>query len=48
MKTPVELSATPGTIRTRPPRLGEHTNEIMLELGFDHDQIKGLKENRVI
>ena len=48
MKTPVELSATPGTIRKRPPKLGEHTNEIMLELGFDRDQIKGLKENRVI
>ena len=48
MKTPVELSATPGTIRTRPPKLGEHTNEIMLELGFNHDQIRDLKEKRVI
>ncbi len=48
MKTPVELSATPGTIRTRPPKLGEHTNEIMLELGFNHDQIRDLREKRVI
>ena len=48
MKTPVELSATPGAIRTRPPKLGEHTNEIMLELGFNHDQIRDLREKRVI
>ena len=48
MKPPVELSATPGTIRTRPPKLGEHTNEIMLELGFNHDQIRDLREKRVI
>lgn len=48
MKTPIELSATPGEIRERPPTLGEHTIEIMTELGFSDDQIAELKEKRVI
>ena len=48
MKTPVELSKTPGEIRKRPPTLGEHTDEIMKELGFSQDQISDLKEKRVV
>ncbi len=48
MKTPVELSETPGEIRSRAPTLGEHTNEIMLELGYNEAQIAELREKRVI
>ena len=48
MKTPVELSKTPGEIRKRPPTLGEHTDEIMRELGFSQDQISDLREKRVV
>ena len=48
MKTPVELSTTPGEIRRRPPTLGEHTDEIMKELGFNQDQISDFKEKRVV
>jgi crotonobetainyl-CoA:carnitine CoA-transferase CaiB-like acyl-CoA transferase len=48
MKTPVELSETPGEIRTRPPTLGEHTDEIMEELGYSTRQIAELKKNRII
>jgi crotonobetainyl-CoA:carnitine CoA-transferase CaiB-like acyl-CoA transferase len=32
---PVKLSATPGRIRRRPPALGEHTEEVLSEIGFD-------------
>ena len=32
---PFELSATPATIRTPPPLLGEGTDEILAELGYD-------------
>ena len=31
---PVKLSATPGAVRHRAPRLGEHTREVLLELGM--------------
>ena len=48
MRTPVELSETPGEIRTRPPTLGEHTDEIMKELGYSMEQIDELRENRII
>ena len=48
MKTPVELSETPGEIRSRAPRLGENTDEIMKELGYDQNQIIDLRKKRVI
>lgn len=48
MKTPVELSATPGTIRTRPPMLGEHTDQIMQQLGYSASDIETLRAERVI
>ncbi len=48
MKTPVELSETPGEIRSRPPTLGEHTNQIMRGLGYAETEIADLKEKRII
>ena len=48
MKTPVELSRTPGEIRTRAPTLGEHTDQIMRELGYSDAEIAELREKRVV
>ena len=48
MKTPVELSETPGEIRSRAPKLGENTDEIMKELGYDQNQIIDLRNKRII
>jgi len=48
MQTPVELSETPGEIRSRAPTLGEHTDQIMRELGYSAAEITQLKELRVI
>jgi crotonobetainyl-CoA:carnitine CoA-transferase CaiB-like acyl-CoA transferase len=48
MVTPVELSETPGEIRRRPPTLGEHTDQIMAELGYSETEIQQLRDKRVV
>jgi formyl-CoA transferase len=42
------LSATPGAIRSRAPKLGEHTDEVLSELGYGKDAIRGLRQGKVI
>ena len=46
--TAVRLSATPGGIRHRAPMLGEHTDEILRELGFSKDEIGELRAGKVV
>ncbi|MFN3232059.1 MAG: CaiB/BaiF CoA transferase family protein [Alphaproteobacteria bacterium] len=48
MGPPVHLSKTPGEIRHRAPALGEHTDEIMAELGYSADQVADLRALRVV
>jgi crotonobetainyl-CoA:carnitine CoA-transferase CaiB-like acyl-CoA transferase len=45
---PIKLSDTPGTMRTPPPRLGEHTNEVLRSLGYGAQQIADLRAQGVI
>lgn len=40
---PVKLSATPGGVRTAPPTLGQHTDSVLAELGYTHEQIADLR-----
>jgi formyl-CoA transferase/CoA:oxalate CoA-transferase len=40
--TPIKLSATPGSIRTAPPTLGQHTGDVLAELGYDREMIARL------
>lgn len=45
---PYKLSATPASIRTAPPLLGEHSEQILSELGYSADQVAALRDSGVI
>lgn len=45
---PVKFSDTKERIRTIPPKLGEHTNEVLRELGIEEANIRALKEEGII
>ncbi|MBT2617235.1 MULTISPECIES: CaiB/BaiF CoA-transferase family protein [unclassified Bacillus (in: firmicutes)] len=44
---PIKLSDTPGELKTPPPLLGEHSNEILQELGYNEEDIIKLYNNGV-
>jgi crotonobetainyl-CoA:carnitine CoA-transferase CaiB-like acyl-CoA transferase len=45
---PFQLSETPASIRTPPPTLGEHTDEILAGLGYTAAEIADLRDRRVV
>jgi crotonobetainyl-CoA:carnitine CoA-transferase CaiB-like acyl-CoA transferase len=47
--SPLKLSATPATVRTAPPTLGQHTADVLTELlGYDAARINELHESNII
>jgi crotonobetainyl-CoA:carnitine CoA-transferase CaiB-like acyl-CoA transferase len=46
--SPVKMGRTPTSIRRPPPTLGQHTVEVLRELGYDDAAIKRLRAERVI
>ncbi len=46
--TPVRLSETPGEVRRRAPMLGEHTDEVLRELGFSDEEITEFRAGGLI
>jgi formyl-CoA transferase len=42
------MSGTPGSVRRHPPLLGEHTDEVMRELGYAPDEIARLRADGAI
>jgi len=45
---PVVLTDTPSKIVQHPPERGEHTQEVLAEIGYDGQQIADLRERQVI
>ncbi|MEO8230059.1 MAG: CaiB/BaiF CoA-transferase family protein [Chloroflexota bacterium] len=45
---PFKFGTTPGSIRSAPPLLGEHAEEILTELGYDLKTVARLRSNGVI
>jgi crotonobetainyl-CoA:carnitine CoA-transferase CaiB-like acyl-CoA transferase len=43
-----ELSATPATVRTPPPLHGEHTDEVLRELGYATDEISAFRASGAV
>jgi crotonobetainyl-CoA:carnitine CoA-transferase CaiB-like acyl-CoA transferase len=46
--SPFRLSETPTTIRSSPPRLGEHTDQILLSLGYSKHELDQLRQSGVV
>lgn len=46
--TPIEFSETPVRAKGPQPELGQHTEEVLLELGYDWEQIVALREDGAI
>lgn len=46
--TPVKLHETPGTVRTRPPMLGEHSDDVLHGLGYSDSEIAAMKADGVV
>jgi alpha-methylacyl-CoA racemase len=45
---PIKLSATPGTMRTVAPYSGEHTDQVLGELGLRETEIRALREKKIV
>ena len=45
---PIKFSQTPGSITAHPPLLGEHTGQILAELGYSDAKINDLRESGAI
>jgi formyl-CoA transferase len=45
---PIALSRTPSQIRSATPEKGEHTGEVLRELGYSDAEIEGLRQRKIV
>jgi crotonobetainyl-CoA:carnitine CoA-transferase CaiB-like acyl-CoA transferase len=45
---PVTLSRTAASMAAATPEVGQHTDEVLRELGYSHSDIQGMRERRVV
>jgi crotonobetainyl-CoA:carnitine CoA-transferase CaiB-like acyl-CoA transferase len=45
---PYRLSASPARIHSMPPRIGQHTDDVLAENGFSQEEIAQLRASRVV
>lgn len=45
---PIKLSETPGSVRSAPPVLGQHTEAVLGELGYSSGAVAALRQRRVV
>jgi crotonobetainyl-CoA:carnitine CoA-transferase CaiB-like acyl-CoA transferase len=45
---PVQMSATPARVTVPPPELGEHTDDVLRELGYEPAAIAALRRDGVV
>jgi crotonobetainyl-CoA:carnitine CoA-transferase CaiB-like acyl-CoA transferase len=45
---PYLLSGTPATARLAPPTLGQHTEEVLLELGYNQADVERFRAEEVV
>jgi crotonobetainyl-CoA:carnitine CoA-transferase CaiB-like acyl-CoA transferase len=48
LASPLHLNETPASYRLPPPLLGQHTDEILAELGFSADDIRNLRDTGAV
>jgi crotonobetainyl-CoA:carnitine CoA-transferase CaiB-like acyl-CoA transferase len=45
---PLKLSDTPGSVRAAPPALGQHTEQVLAELGMTGNDIAALRNAHIV